>query len=101
MLRCNFSPLSVLYTTPDKTQLAKQKTKFTSKRGDKRNLRLPVKTKNDSFSVKAGLASFSSATGGNNFFGMTSQNDKILSLDVLYAFFNGVYSSIILNSSLK
>ncbi|KAM5572343.1 hypothetical protein ABKV19_012423 [Rosa sericea] len=54
----------------DKTQLAKQKTKFTSKRGDKRNHKLPVKTKNDSFSVKAGLASFSSAAGGNNFFGV-------------------------------
>ncbi|XP_050376141.1 uncharacterized protein LOC126793616 [Argentina anserina] len=57
-------------SSADKTQLAKQKTKFTSKRGDKRNQKLPVKTKNDSFSVKAGLASFSSAAGGNNFFGV-------------------------------
>lgn len=61
--------LSVLYIL-DKNQLAKQKNNCTSKRGDKRNLKLHAKTKHDSFSVKAGLPSFGSAAGGNNFFGM-------------------------------
>ncbi|KAM1209018.1 hypothetical protein ACFX2J_014603 [Malus domestica] len=54
----------------DKTQLVKQKNNSTSKRGEKRNLKLPAKTKHDSFSVKPGLASFSSAAGGNNFYGV-------------------------------
>ncbi|XP_068306336.1 uncharacterized protein [Pyrus communis] len=54
----------------DKTQLVKPKNNFTSKRGEKRNLKLPAKTKQDSFSIKPGLASFSSAAGGNNFYGV-------------------------------
>ena len=48
----------------------KQKNNLNSKRGDKRSLRVPVRTKYDSFSVKAGLNSFGSAPGGNNFLGM-------------------------------
>ena len=49
----------------------KQKNNLTN-RGDKRSPRVPVKTKHDSFSVKAGLTCFGSAAGGNNFFGMTN-----------------------------
>lgn len=60
---------SLKCTSSDKTQLAKQKNNF-SKRGDKRSLRVPVKNKYDSFSVKAGITNFGSAAGGNNFFGV-------------------------------
>ncbi|BBH03407.1 hypothetical protein Prudu_014272 [Prunus dulcis] len=75
-------------TLVDKNQLAKQKNNCTSKRGDKRNLKLHAKTKHDSFSVKAGLPSFGSAAGGNNFFGvhgLKSDNHDVTKLvdDVL------------------
>ncbi|BFG31801.1 hypothetical protein CerSpe_180750 [Prunus speciosa] len=75
-------------SSSDKNQLAKQKNNCTSKRGDKRNLKLPAKTKHDSFSVKAGLPSFGSAAGGNNFFGvhgLKSDNHDVTKLvdDVL------------------
>ncbi|XVF13056.1 hypothetical protein REPUB_Repub08aG0174800 [Reevesia pubescens] len=59
--KCNF---------PDKTQMLRQKNSFSGKRGDKRNLKVPMKPKFDSFSMKAGLASFSMASGGNNFLGL-------------------------------
>ncbi|PON39894.1 hypothetical protein PanWU01x14_301510 [Parasponia andersonii] len=62
---CSLKPCS-----SEKVQLVKQKNNFNSKRGDKRSLRVPVKTKYDSFSVKAGLTSFGSAAGGNNLFGV-------------------------------
>lgn len=55
----------------EKTQNAKQKNNFNGKRGDKRSLKVHVKTKYDSFSMKTGLANFSSAPGGSNFFGIT------------------------------
>ncbi|CAB4310414.1 unnamed protein product [Prunus armeniaca] len=75
-------------SSSDKNQLAKQKNNCTSKRGDKRNLKLHGKTKHDSFSVKAGLPSFGSAAGGNNFFGvhgLKSDNHDVTKLvdDVL------------------
>eukprot|EP00258_Populus_trichocarpa_P000951 XP_002299507.3 uncharacterized protein LOC7479288 isoform X1 [Populus trichocarpa] len=54
----------------EKTQSAKQKNNFGSKRGERRHSRVTVKTKYDSFSVKAGLSSFGSAAGGNSFFGL-------------------------------
>lgn len=66
-----------LISTPEKTQLAKQKNNFGSKRGDRRNLKASMKTKYDSFSVKAGLASFSLAGGGNNFFGMIQSRERV------------------------
>lgn len=52
----------------EKTQTSRQKTNINGKRGDKRNGKAP-KNKNDSFSVKSGLASFSSAAAGNNILG--------------------------------
>lgn len=48
--------------------MAKQKNNSNGKRGDKRNGKVP-KSKSDSFSLKAGLVSFSSAAGGNNILG--------------------------------
>ncbi|CAK7335615.1 unnamed protein product [Dovyalis caffra] len=54
----------------EKNQWGKRKNNFSSKRGDRRHSRVTVKTKYDSFSVKAGLASFGSAAGGNDFFGL-------------------------------
>ncbi|ONI07228.1 hypothetical protein PRUPE_5G107200 [Prunus persica] len=75
-------------SSSDKNQSAKQKNNCTSKRGDKRNLKLHAKTKHDSFSVKVGLPSFGSAAGGNNFFGvhgLKSDNHDVTKLvdDVL------------------
>ncbi|XWS48875.1 hypothetical protein CRYUN_Cryun13aG0114100 [Craigia yunnanensis] len=59
--KCNF---------PDKTQMSRQKNSFSSKRGDRRNSKVPIMPKFDSFSLKAGLASFTMASGGNNFLGL-------------------------------
>ncbi|XP_012086811.1 uncharacterized protein LOC105645742 isoform X2 [Jatropha curcas] len=56
--------------SPDKTQLAKQKNHFSGKRGDRRNSKTSTKSRYDSFSVKASLASLNSAASGNNFFGL-------------------------------
>lgn len=50
--------------------MSRQKTNINGKRGDKRNCKVS-KNKNDSFSLKCGLASFSSAAVGNNILGMT------------------------------
>nr|XP_043607791.1 uncharacterized protein LOC122579647 isoform X2 [Erigeron canadensis] len=47
----------------------KQKTSVSGKRSDKRNGKV-LKNKCDSFSVKAGLSSFSSAASGNNILGV-------------------------------
>ncbi|KAL8088898.1 hypothetical protein AgCh_038603 [Apium graveolens] len=52
----------------EKTQTSRQKTNINGKRGDKKNGKAP-KNRNDSFSVKSGLASFSSAAVGNNILG--------------------------------
>ncbi|XVF10510.1 hypothetical protein REPUB_Repub07fG0189100 [Reevesia pubescens] len=59
--KCNFS---------DKTQISRQKNSFSGKRGDKRNFKAPTKLKFDSFSMKAGLPSFTMASGGNSFLGL-------------------------------
>ncbi|XP_031249622.1 uncharacterized protein LOC116107497 isoform X1 [Pistacia vera] len=53
----------------EKSQTVKQKSHVSGKRGDKRNFKVSMKAKYDSFSMRAGLMSFSSAAGGNNFFG--------------------------------
>ncbi|KAL3499293.1 hypothetical protein ACH5RR_038386 [Cinchona calisaya] len=50
----------------EKTQIPKQRTNSNSKRGDKRNGRVP-KSRCDSFGLKNGLISFSSVAGGGNF----------------------------------
>ncbi|KAF2321254.1 hypothetical protein GH714_037364 [Hevea brasiliensis] len=54
----------------EKAHLSRQKNNFSSKRGDRRNSKVSTRAKYDSFSVKASLASFSSAAAGNNFFGL-------------------------------
>ncbi|KAL5551856.1 hypothetical protein UlMin_002032 [Ulmus minor] len=75
-----------------KTHVVKQKNNFCGKRGDKRSLRVPSKTKYDSSSVKSGLTNFASGAGGNNFlgaYGLKSDNHDVtkhlddLSLDKL------------------
>lgn len=55
---------------------AKQKTTVSGKRSDKRNGKIP-KSKCDSFSVKAGLSSFSSSAGGNNILGVYGSKHDI------------------------
>ncbi|KAJ6701784.1 F22C12.19 [Salix koriyanagi] len=55
----------------EKTQSAKQKNSFGSKRGERRHSKVTVKTKYDSFSMKASFSSFGSVAGGNNFFGLS------------------------------
>ncbi|XP_065858375.1 uncharacterized protein [Euphorbia lathyris] len=62
-------PHSTKCDSNEKTQVAKQKNNLGSKRGDRRSIKVSAKTKYDSFSLKASLASFSSAAAGNNFFG--------------------------------
>lgn len=57
----------IIFTT-EKMQMVKQKGNYNCKRGDKRNFKVPMKAKYDSFTMKAGLASCP-ATRGNNFFG--------------------------------
>lgn len=54
----------------------KQKTAVSGKRSDKRNGKTP-KNRCDSFSVKAGLSSFSSAAGGNNILGVYGSKHDI------------------------
>ncbi|XP_074264787.1 uncharacterized protein LOC141587234 [Silene latifolia] len=54
----------------DKTQAVKQRNNINGKRADRRNSKLPMKAKFDSFSPKAGMSSFSPAAGGNYAFGM-------------------------------
>ncbi|XP_054810280.1 uncharacterized protein LOC129311832 [Prosopis cineraria] len=53
----------------EKSQVSKQKSNG-SKRGDKKNIKVPSKAKFDSSSMKLGAAVFNSACGGNNFFGL-------------------------------
>lgn len=57
-------------TYPEKSQVVRQKNNFNGKRGEKRNFKVPTRTKYDSFSLKAGLTSFSSAGGGNSILGI-------------------------------
>ncbi|TKY60671.1 hypothetical protein E2542_SST17770 [Spatholobus suberectus] len=57
-------------TSPEKSQLPKQKSNA-SKRGDKRNFKVPsAKAKFESSSIKMGASIFSSTSGGSNFFGL-------------------------------
>ncbi|CAK8579251.1 unnamed protein product [Lathyrus sativus] len=57
-------------TSPEKSPLPKQKGN-NSKRGDKKNFKVPSsKAKFESSSMKMGTSIFSSSTGGNNFFGL-------------------------------
>ncbi|KAG5228302.1 UPF0706 protein [Salix suchowensis] len=51
----------------EKTQSAKQKNSFGSKRGERRHSKVTVKTKYDSFSMKASFSSFGSVAGGTTF----------------------------------
>ena len=62
--------LSLFDIFSEKNQTAKQKNVLNGKRGDKRNGKVSTKGKYDYFSLKAGMVSFNSATGGNNFLGM-------------------------------
>ncbi|GMJ15043.1 hypothetical protein like AT1G64050 [Hibiscus trionum] len=57
-------------STKYKTQMSRQKNGFSGKRGDKKNFKVPMKPKFDSFSKKAGFASFPMTSGGNNFLGL-------------------------------
>ncbi|KAL4364072.1 hypothetical protein GQ457_04G037620 [Hibiscus cannabinus] len=57
-------------STKYKTQMSRQKNGFSGKRCDKKNFKVPMKPKFDSFSKKAGFASFPMASGGNNFLGL-------------------------------
>ncbi|KAJ9555131.1 hypothetical protein OSB04_009745, partial [Centaurea solstitialis] len=59
----------------EKMQIAKQKT-VSVKRKEKRNAKIS-KNKCDTFSVKAGFSSISSAAGGNNVFGMCGSKQDI------------------------
>ncbi|XP_014510384.1 uncharacterized protein LOC106769326 isoform X2 [Vigna radiata var. radiata] len=57
-------------TSPEKSQLPKQRSNA-SKRGDKRNFKVPsAKTKFESSSMKMCASIFSSTSAGNNFFGL-------------------------------
>lgn len=68
--KCNFA---------EKTQITKQKNNLNGKRGDKRNGKVS-KSKCDSFSLKAGLVSFSSAAGGNISLGVYGSKPDIYDL---------------------
>ncbi|ESR52696.1 hypothetical protein CICLE_v100192221mg, partial [Citrus x clementina] len=61
----------------EKMQMVKQKNIYNSKRSDKRNFKVPMKAKYDSFTIKAGLASCP-ATGGSNFFGVYGLKSDLL-----------------------
>lgn len=73
----------------EKTQSAKKKNNFGRKRGDRRHSKVTLKTKFDSFSVKAGLASFGSAGGGNSYFG-TIQSNKYFFFVLWSVFFDNM-----------
>ncbi|KAK6935444.1 hypothetical protein RJ641_035599 [Dillenia turbinata] len=57
-------------TFPEKIPVVKQKSNLNGKRSERRNFKVPTKTRFDSFSMKTGLGSFSSASGGNNILGI-------------------------------
>ncbi|KAK8587331.1 hypothetical protein V6N12_021828 [Hibiscus sabdariffa] len=65
-LGCNSTKCNL----PDKTQMSRQKNSFSGKRGERKNFKVPMKPKFDYFSKKAGFASFTMASGGNNFLGL-------------------------------
>ncbi|XP_076929210.1 uncharacterized protein LOC143593475 [Bidens hawaiensis] len=64
------------YNIADKTQAFKQKTSVSGKRSEKRNGKLH-KSKSDTFSIKAGLSSFSSSASGNNALGIYGSKHDI------------------------
>ncbi|KAK3227912.1 hypothetical protein Dsin_007774 [Dipteronia sinensis] len=66
----NVGPCPTKCNSLEKSQMAKQKNNCSGRRSDKRNFKVPMKGKYDTYSIKAGLASFGSAAGGNNFFGL-------------------------------
>ncbi|XP_057518565.1 uncharacterized protein LOC130799476 isoform X2 [Amaranthus tricolor] len=57
-------------STADKSQAGKQKSVMNGRRADRRNHKVPMKTKFDPFSLKVGVSNFSPANGGGNIFGM-------------------------------
>ncbi|KAE9614105.1 hypothetical protein Lalb_Chr05g0224451 [Lupinus albus] len=64
------NPNGIEESNPEKSQLQKQKSNA-NKRADKRSFKVPsAKSKFESSSMKMGPPSFSSASGGNNFFGL-------------------------------
>ncbi|GMH09365.1 hypothetical protein Nepgr_011206 [Nepenthes gracilis] len=64
---------------------AKTKNNSNSKRGDRRNSKVTSKAKCDSFSLKAGFASFNPAPGGNNPFGMFGLKPEVHDITKLMA----------------
>lgn len=56
-------------SSADKSQAVKQKSNINGKRGDRRNSKVPMKSKFDPFSLKVGLPNSSPASGGSNIFG--------------------------------
>lgn len=60
--------LSYIFDNPERPQAGRQKS-LNSKRGDRRNLKVPHKAKYDPFSLKAGLLTFNSAAGVNGILG--------------------------------
>ncbi|KAF8379604.1 hypothetical protein HHK36_029045 [Tetracentron sinense] len=63
-------PLICMLSIPEKSRIVKQKHSRDGKRGDKRNLKAPMKVKFESFFPEAGLLSSNSAAGGNNILGI-------------------------------
>lgn len=61
----------------EKTQLLKQKSSLSSKRGDKRNLKVSLKTKLESLSTNAGNGS---AAPGSSFSGMMMPYELLINL---------------------
>lgn len=76
--RCTHDP-SIPVFVVEKNQLIKQKNSSAGRRGEKRNSKVKQKNRCDSFSLKNGLVGFSSAAGGNNFFGMASFTQFLIS----------------------
>lgn len=67
---CSYLFCSLIFFCIEKSQLPKQRSNA-SKRGDKRNFKVPsAKAKFESSSMKMGGSIFSSTSAGNNFFGM-------------------------------
>lgn len=68
----------------EKTQLVKQKSGLSSKRGEKRNLKVSLKTKSDSLSTDAGNGS---AAAGSSFLGMMISCELLVNmLKILHLF---------------
>lgn len=73
------SLMRIRSTLPERPQAGRQKS-LNSKRGDRRNLKVPPKAKYDPFSLKAGLLAFNSAAGVNSIlgaYGLKSDNRDV------------------------